>query len=135
MQVSCVQTECAEHCGKHTAVDLTVFQMGTSVTPTCAFMEPAWTYTKPTPAAVTRDTRADTATSVSLSVCVTKERIQRSLHHKATSSTTTSENNQTLTDVIVHVPLNGTERVRLNKIKPTKTRKRFLLLVVFTNAT
>ncbi|KAI3374538.1 hypothetical protein L3Q82_021118, partial [Scortum barcoo] len=35
---------------------LIVFQMGTSVTPTCVFMEPVWICTRPTPAAVTTDT-------------------------------------------------------------------------------
>lgn len=53
------------HCGKLTHVDLTVFQMGTSVPPTCVSMEPVWICTKPTPAAVNLDTKANTATSVS----------------------------------------------------------------------
>lgn len=42
-----------------------LFQMGTSVAPTCVFTEHVLTSTKTTPAAATPDTRADTATTVS----------------------------------------------------------------------
>lgn len=42
--------------------------MGTSVSPTCVFTETVWICTKPMPAAVTTDTRANTASSVSLCV-------------------------------------------------------------------
>lgn len=47
-------------------VGLTVFQMGTSVAPTRVLMERVWTCTKPSPAAVTKDMRANTVISVSL---------------------------------------------------------------------
>lgn len=42
-----------------------LFQMGTSVAPTCVFTEHVLTSTKTTPATATPDTRADTATMVS----------------------------------------------------------------------
>lgn len=42
-----------------------VFQMGTSVSPTCVSMVCVRTSTKTTSASVTMDTRADTATTVS----------------------------------------------------------------------
>lgn len=62
----CTQLLSAGHCGKCIHVELAVFQMGTSVTPTCAFTEPVWISTKVTPASVTVDTRENTATNVSL---------------------------------------------------------------------
>lgn len=54
-----------EHCEMYWCA-ATVFQMETSVSPTCVFTAPVWISTKATSAAVTTDTRADTAINVSL---------------------------------------------------------------------
>lgn len=54
-----------EHCEMYWCA-ATVFQMETSVSPTCVFTAPVWISTKATSAAVTTDTRADIAINVSL---------------------------------------------------------------------